>query len=195
MIAHLPPDFSTARPAFVARAGQRDLGPLPRNAPLRIGILFRYRDEAGVRQLVQLQSDRRSPLYKHYLTKAQWNATFAPSRAKPSPSAWPRPCPDPVISTFLPVSCRSMAASLDSSEGAVAGRGDDAAEAQAREVGADHQVGRVGDLVGQRVADGAGRDRVEVEHCLPVAFGQLDEGQPYVAMEWLEGEDMLSMFA
>ena len=23
-----------------------------------------------------------------------------------------------------------------------------------------------------------------------VAFGQLDEGQPYVAMEWLEGEDI-----
>src|ERR1700734_817814 len=23
-----------------------------------------------------------------------------------------------------------------------------------------------------------------------VAFGQLDEGQPYIAMEWLEGEDL-----
>jgi len=76
---HAPAAFFAAAPAFVARRPeQRDLGRLAPNKRLTLGLLIRYRNEDELRHLVALQSDRRSPLFKHYLSNVQWNSTFAP---------------------------------------------------------------------------------------------------------------------
>jgi subtilase family serine protease len=64
--------------AYIERAPAHDLGRLRAAASVKLGILFRYRNESELRALVRLQASPRSPLFKHYLTRAQWNATFAP---------------------------------------------------------------------------------------------------------------------
>jgi subtilase family serine protease len=74
----IPFAFAAPQVAVVGRPAARDLGPLEAHVPVKVGILFRYRSEAELRELVRLQSTRTSPLFKHYLTRAQWNATFAP---------------------------------------------------------------------------------------------------------------------
>jgi subtilase family serine protease len=74
----IPLPFAAPHAAVVGRPHVRDLGRLDARVPLKIGILFRYRNENELRELVRLQSTRSSPLFKHYLTRAQWNATFAP---------------------------------------------------------------------------------------------------------------------
>ncbi len=60
------------------RADVRDLGRAPAALPVSIAITLNYRHEAELRQLVALQSSPRSPLYRHYLSNAQFNAYFAP---------------------------------------------------------------------------------------------------------------------
>jgi hypothetical protein len=60
------------------RADVRDLGRAPAALPVSVAITLNYRHEAELRQLVALQSSPRSPLYRHYLSNAQFNAYFAP---------------------------------------------------------------------------------------------------------------------
>jgi kumamolisin len=59
----------------------RDLGPVAATTPVRVGLFMRYRDERELRSLVRLQGMRGSPIYHHFLSKAQWNAAFAPSES------------------------------------------------------------------------------------------------------------------
>ena len=56
----------------------RDEGPAPVSARLRLALLLRYRDDAALRHLIDEQGDPSSPLYHHYLSAAQFRATFAP---------------------------------------------------------------------------------------------------------------------
>lgn len=56
-----------------------DLGRAPGALPMRISVVLRYRRDDELTQLVAAQSDRRSPLYRRYLTSEQFNGFFAPS--------------------------------------------------------------------------------------------------------------------
>ncbi len=57
----------------------RDLGRRSALAPVTATILLRYNHQAELDALVANQADRRSPLYRHFLTSAQFNAYFAPT--------------------------------------------------------------------------------------------------------------------
>jgi subtilase family serine protease len=59
----------------------RDLGRLPANHPVHVGVLMRYQHEAELERLTLLQGNRRSPYFHHYLSVAQWNGYFAPAAA------------------------------------------------------------------------------------------------------------------
>ena len=61
--------------------GVKDLGPLPATVPVQIGVLLRYRHENELAKLTELQSDPHSSAYHKFLSKAQWNAYFAPDVA------------------------------------------------------------------------------------------------------------------
>jgi subtilase family serine protease len=58
-----------------------DLGHAPANGRVEIALTLNYRNEALLERLVELQADRNSPLFGHFLTNAQFNASFAPSSA------------------------------------------------------------------------------------------------------------------
>lgn len=66
--------------AGIAPSRVHDFGPIPATTRVRVGLFLRYRDERALRDLVRLEGMRRSPLYHHYLTRAQWNAAFGPSQ-------------------------------------------------------------------------------------------------------------------
>ena len=59
-------------------ADVRDFGLLNDAAPVRIGILLKYRHENELGPLTIEQGDRRSPYFHRYLSIAQWNNYFAP---------------------------------------------------------------------------------------------------------------------
>ncbi len=66
--------------ADVAQArGLRDLGSLDRKAQIPVGLLLKITHKEELEQLTLLQGDRRSPLYHHYLSSAQFNRYFSPS--------------------------------------------------------------------------------------------------------------------
>ncbi len=58
-----------------------DLGRAPAAAPLAIAVTLHYRNESELDRLVALQSDPASPLFRHFLSNAQFDAAFAPARA------------------------------------------------------------------------------------------------------------------
>ena len=68
---------SQSAAAQAGPAVTRDLGRMHGDAPVRIGILMRYRHESELAALTLLQGDRRSRYYHRYLSNAQWNAYFA----------------------------------------------------------------------------------------------------------------------
>jgi len=69
--------------ATVPRAAAlTDLGHAPLNTRVDIAITLNYRNEATLERLVELQADRTSPLFGHFLTNAQFNAYFAPTAAE-----------------------------------------------------------------------------------------------------------------
>jgi len=63
-----------------AQAAQTGLVGLP-SAAQKVGfsVHFPLRNEAQLEQLVQMQGDRNSPLYHHYLSVAQFRANFGPA--------------------------------------------------------------------------------------------------------------------
>jgi subtilase family serine protease len=59
-------------------AGLRDLGALPSLSRMSVAISLPYRHREELERLVESQSDPSSPLYGRFLSKAQFNAYFAP---------------------------------------------------------------------------------------------------------------------
>jgi subtilase family serine protease len=57
----------------------RDFGHAPASLPVQLTIMLHYQHQAELDALVQAQSDRSSPYFRHYLTNAEFNARFAPS--------------------------------------------------------------------------------------------------------------------
>jgi len=51
------------------------------NTEVSFDLLLSLRDAAGAQAFVKAVSDPRSPLYRHYLSDAQWESRFAPSKA------------------------------------------------------------------------------------------------------------------
>ncbi len=58
-----------------------DIGPAPANLKLNIALTLNYRNQDRLEQLIALQEDQHSPLYHHFLSNAQFNASFAPDQA------------------------------------------------------------------------------------------------------------------
>lgn len=61
------------------RSDVSDLGRARPLTPVSLALTLRYRHENELDALVEAQSDPASPLYRHYLTNAQFNAYFAPT--------------------------------------------------------------------------------------------------------------------
>jgi kumamolisin len=61
------------------RADVRDLGRARPVTQVSLALTLTYRHGAELDTLVEAQSDRSSPIYRHYLTNAQFNAYFAPT--------------------------------------------------------------------------------------------------------------------
>ena len=56
-----------------------DSGRRASNAPVSISINLRYNNQAALDQFVADVSDPHSPSYRHFLTTAQFNSTYAPT--------------------------------------------------------------------------------------------------------------------
>jgi hypothetical protein len=61
--------------------GIADLGHAPLGGRVDIAVTLNYRNDDLLGRLVEMQADPASPLYGHFLTNAQFNATFAPRPA------------------------------------------------------------------------------------------------------------------
>jgi subtilase family serine protease len=66
--------------ADVPHAAMLDRGALPADAPVRLTIVLRYRNASALDRLIEEQGDPASPLYGHYLSPAQFRASFAPEK-------------------------------------------------------------------------------------------------------------------
>ncbi|MEO6990650.1 MAG: S53 family serine peptidase [Candidatus Baltobacteraceae bacterium] len=62
-------------------AGVRDLGPIAASSAISVAMTLAYRHADQLERLIDHQSDPSSPLYRHFLSNAQFNGYFAPSRA------------------------------------------------------------------------------------------------------------------
>ncbi|HYK52244.1 MAG TPA: S53 family peptidase [Candidatus Eremiobacteraceae bacterium] len=62
--------------------GVRDLGVAPSSLNIRVAIVLNYHHDAELEALTQAQADPDSPYFHHFLTSAQFNAYFAPTRAE-----------------------------------------------------------------------------------------------------------------
>ena len=60
----------------------RDLGRSSATRPVSITVTLNYQHEAELAQLVQNQGDRRSPMFRHFLSNQQFNDYFAPSTSQ-----------------------------------------------------------------------------------------------------------------
>jgi subtilase family serine protease len=67
--------------AAVPRAALTDIGRAPALTPMRLALTLQYANKPTLDALVETQSDPSSPLYGHWLSNAQFNASFAPSSA------------------------------------------------------------------------------------------------------------------
>ena len=63
------------------RADVVDLGRAPAATRVSLALTLAYRNDAELRTLVTLQADRRSPLYRRFLSSEQFDAYFAPTSA------------------------------------------------------------------------------------------------------------------
>lgn len=59
----------------------RDRGDAPRNAELQLSLVLRYRNGGQLEHLIAEQGDVLSPMYHHWLTTEQFDATYAPLAA------------------------------------------------------------------------------------------------------------------
>src|SRR5215472_4347737 len=83
----LPARESFSRPAqpaiadAISRRGDvRDLGRAPDATLVTLALTLNYQRQSELARLVSMQSDRRSPYYRHFLNTAQFPAYFAPSQ-------------------------------------------------------------------------------------------------------------------
>jgi hypothetical protein len=67
--------------ADVPAVSARDLGPAPADKTLRLALTLRYRAAEQLDGLVELQAERGSPLYRHWLTSEQFDTAFGPRPA------------------------------------------------------------------------------------------------------------------
>ena len=67
--------------AVPAARGITDLGRAPLGGRVDIAMTLNYRNGDLLGRLVEMQGNPASPLYRHFLTNAQFNATFAPTPA------------------------------------------------------------------------------------------------------------------
>jgi subtilase family serine protease len=67
--------------AVPAARGITDLGHAPQNGRVDIAVTLNYRNDDLLGRLVEMQADPTSPLFGHFLTNAQFNASFAPTPA------------------------------------------------------------------------------------------------------------------
>jgi kumamolisin len=63
------------------RVDTHDLGRAPARTSVEIAVLLNYRHASELARLVGAQVDPESPLYRHFLSNAQFDAYFAPSPA------------------------------------------------------------------------------------------------------------------
>ena len=81
--------LSASRPAFLAHA--TDLGPAAANQAVDFEILLAYPHESSVAAEAQAVSSPGNPLYRHFLTTAQFEARYSPSPAAvASVESWAR---------------------------------------------------------------------------------------------------------
>jgi kumamolisin len=78
--AAAPAPGAIVAPISQAR-GIADLGRAPATAEVAIAVTLHYRSEAELEELVELQSNPSSPIYRRFLSNAQFDAAFAPSDA------------------------------------------------------------------------------------------------------------------
>ena len=69
----------TAEPP--ARLDLTDLGRAPAATPVSLAVMLKYRNQAELDQLVLLQATPGSPLFHHFITRAQFAAEFSPTPA------------------------------------------------------------------------------------------------------------------
>jgi pseudomonalisin len=70
---------TTAVAAGVPRTPYRDLGAASLSTPISVALTLNYRNEAELERVIALQSDERSPYYRHWLTSDEFDAAFAPA--------------------------------------------------------------------------------------------------------------------
>ncbi|MEO6991924.1 MAG: S53 family serine peptidase [Candidatus Baltobacteraceae bacterium] len=76
--AATPGDYAATVPQ---RSDVRDLGRAPAATTVELAVALKYRNENQLTQLVELQAMPGSAAYHHFLSNAQFNASFAPSSA------------------------------------------------------------------------------------------------------------------
>jgi subtilase family serine protease len=82
---------ATQSPAAQAAAKQRSqpVGQVPATAPVSFDLVLSLRNAAGAAQEVKAVTDPASAQFHHYLTDAQWEATYGPTQATiHSAEAW-----------------------------------------------------------------------------------------------------------
>jgi len=65
----------------MTQLGVRDAGAAPSHARLRLTLTLQYRNQAQLDRLVEEQTDAHSGRYRQWLSDAQFDASYAPSRA------------------------------------------------------------------------------------------------------------------
>jgi len=76
-----PPDHTLTgqTPDVVAHGKAKQIGHHKADDVLTLDVVQSVRDTAGMDAFIAAVSDRHNPLYKHYLTKAQYKAQYAPT--------------------------------------------------------------------------------------------------------------------
>lgn len=77
-----PAANAAARGVAAPGAAVSDLGRVPAATPVDLAIVMRYRNDAQLDRLVELQGDSSSPLHGRFLTNEQFDAFFAPQRSE-----------------------------------------------------------------------------------------------------------------
>lgn len=71
-----------AVPHLLGRFATSDLGEPKSASPIKISVLLNYNNTAELDQLVRNQSDPASPIYRQYLSSAQFNARYGPTQGQ-----------------------------------------------------------------------------------------------------------------
>jgi subtilase family serine protease len=77
-----PAANAAARGTSAPGAALTDLGRASATTTVDLAIVMRYRNDAQLDRLVELQGNASSPVYRRFLTNAQFDAFFAPQRSE-----------------------------------------------------------------------------------------------------------------